>query len=63
LIERLTHHERRWTARLRDGSQQTVAKSHASAALELMAHDSSQDVRISAKCDSVIEAASYFSEI
>ena len=62
-IDRLMHHERRWTARLRDGSQQTVAKSHASAVLELMAHDSSKDVRGPAKSDIVIEAASYINKI
>lgn len=62
-IDRLMHHERRWTARLRDGSQQAVAKSHASAVLELMAHDSSKDVRGPAKSGIMLEADLRINEI
>ena len=54
-IDRLMHHERRWIARLRDGSQQAVAKSHVSEVLDLMAHDSSRDERNPAKSDFVVE--------
>lgn len=35
-IERLTHHSRRWIARLRDGSEHRVAKSHVPDILRLM---------------------------
>ncbi len=49
------HHERRWIARLRDGSQQAFAKSHVSAVLELMAHDSSKDGGHPSKSDAVVE--------
>ena len=40
-IERLVHRERRWIARLNDGSQQIVAKSCVSHVLGLMSADSS----------------------
>ena len=50
-IDRLIHHDRRWIAFLQDGSQQSVAKSHVAALLELMSHESSTVERQSAKCD------------
>ncbi len=39
-IERLLHQNRRWIAKLRDGSQQRVAKSHVADVLRLMGSDS-----------------------
>jgi len=39
-IERLIHQNRRWVAKLRDGSQQRVAKSHVPDVLRLMGTDS-----------------------
>jgi len=54
-IERLLHQDRRWIARLRDGSQQPVAKSHISDVLDLMAHESSKDKRIPAISDPLVE--------
>ncbi len=57
-IDRLMHHERRWVARLRDGSQQAVAKSHVSAVLDLMAHDSSKDERNPAKSETIRRSTS-----
>lgn len=62
-IERLMHHDRRWTARLKDGSQQAVAKSHVPAVLELMNPDSSKDERKPAKSDTVVEAPTQSDEI
>ncbi len=62
-IDRLMHHERRWIARLQDGSQQAVAKSHVSAVLDLMAHDSSKDERKPAKSDTVVEVSQQSNEI
>ncbi len=57
-IDRLMHHERRWIARLRDGSQQAVAKSHVSEVLGLMTHDSSKNEHKTAKSDTVLEFVS-----
>jgi LytTr DNA-binding domain len=54
-IDRLIHHERRWIARLLDGSEQAVAKSHVVAVLDLMAHDSSKGQGTSAKSHDVAE--------
>jgi hypothetical protein len=62
-IDRLMHHERRWTARLRDGSQQAVAKSHVPALLDLMAHDSSTDQRKLAKHVTAVEAHDELNEL
>ena len=62
-IDRLMHHERRWIARLRDGSQQAVAKSHVSALLDLMAHDSSNVERRPAKSDTLVEVLQHSNEI
>jgi len=56
-IDRLLHQDRRWIARLGDGSQQPVAKSHVSAVLDIMAHDSSMDKHTPAKSDTVVEAS------
>lgn len=56
-IDRLMHHDRRWIAILQDGSQQSVAKSHVAALLELMSHESSTVERHSAKCDTIIEVS------
>ena len=39
-IERLLHQDRRWIAKLRDGTQQRVAKSHVPDLLRLMGSDS-----------------------
>ena len=39
-IERLIHQDRRWIAKLRDGTQQRVAKSHVADVLSLMGTDS-----------------------
>ena len=39
-IERLLHQNRRWIAKLRDGTQQRVAKSHVADVLRLMGSDS-----------------------
>lgn len=47
-IERLLHRDRRWIARLQDGSHQPVAKSHVSDVLHLMVHESSKLERIPA---------------
>ena len=57
-IDRLMYHEHRWTARLRDGSNQAVAKSHVSAVLDLMAHGSSKNERKPAQSDTVVEVSS-----
>ena len=54
-IERLLHRDRRWIARLRDGSQQPVAKSHVSEVLDLMSSESSKVRRIPAKSGTVVE--------
>lgn len=62
-IDRLMHQERRWIARLRDGSQQAVAKSHVPAVLDLMTHDSSKGERKPAKSDSVVEVSQQPNEI
>ena len=48
-IERLLHRDRRWIARLRDGSHQPVAKSHVSDVLDLIAHEPSKDERVPTK--------------
>jgi len=39
-IERLIHQDRKWIAKLRDGTQQRVAKSHVADVLRLMGSDS-----------------------
>jgi DNA-binding LytR/AlgR family response regulator len=39
-IERLIHQDRKWVAKLRDGTQQRVAKSHVADVLRLMGSDS-----------------------
>jgi len=39
-IERLIHQDRKWIAKLRDGTQQRVAKSHVADVLRLMGTDS-----------------------
>ena len=44
-IERLLHRDRRWVARLRDGSHQPVAKSHVSEVVDLIAHDQCAKMR------------------
>ena len=54
-IDRLLHRDRRWVARLRDGSQQPVAKSHVSEVLDLMVHESSKDKRLPAISDTFVE--------
>jgi len=61
-IDRLMHHDRRWIARLRDGSQQSVAKSHVSAVLDLMAHDSPVRECKTAKPGSVVEMSRHSNE-
>lgn len=48
-IDRLLHQDRRWIARLCDGSQQPVAKSHVSEVLDLIAHESSKVEHMPAK--------------
>ncbi len=55
-IDRLLHRDRRWIARLRDGSQQPVAKSHVSEVLDLIAHESSKVKRMPAKSSTPMEA-------
>ena len=62
-IDRLTHHDRRWIARLQDGSQQSVAKSHVPAVLALMAHDSSKNERKPARRSTVVEESQQANEI
>jgi DNA-binding LytR/AlgR family response regulator len=42
-IDRLLHQERRWVARLNDGSEQPVAKSHVADVLSLFSTDSSNN--------------------
>jgi DNA-binding LytR/AlgR family response regulator len=54
-IDRLLHRDRRWIARLRDGSQQSVAKSHVAKVMDLLGHDSSKDKRITAKTNLLVE--------
>ena len=54
-IERLLHRDRRWVARLRDGSHQPVAKSHVSEVLDLIAHESSTAERIPAITGASVE--------
>lgn len=54
-IDRLLHRDRRWIARLRDGSQQPVAKSHVSEVLDLIAHESSKVKRMPAKSSTPME--------
>lgn len=54
-IDRLMHHERRWIARLQDGTHQTIAKSHVSAVLNLMADDLTKNELSSARSDDVVE--------
>jgi hypothetical protein len=54
-IDRLLHRDRRWIARLRDGSQQSVAKSHVAKVLNLLGHDSSKDKRIPAKTNPFVD--------
>lgn len=56
-IERLIHQNRRWTAKLRDGSLQRVAKSHVPEILRLLRRDTANGDAISAKVDSGIEGA------
>ncbi len=62
-IDRLLHRDRRWIARLRDGSQQPVAKSHVSEVLDLMAHESSNIRRIPAKSGTIVEMPRQANEI
>lgn len=62
-IDRLLHRDRRWIARLRDGSQQPVAKSHVSELLDLMSHESSNVRHISTKSDAVVEVPRQANEI
>ncbi len=62
-IDRLMHQDRRWIARLRDGSQQAVAKSHVSAVLGLITDGLSKDERKQAKSDTVVEAPQQSNEI
>lgn len=56
-IDRMTHEGRRWIARLRDGSQQPVAKSHIGRVLNLLQHDPATSGRHSPKISPVTEAA------
>ena len=62
-IDRLTHHDRRWIARLRDGSQQAVAKSHVPAVLALMTHDPSKNEHKPARRSTVVEKLQQANEI
>lgn len=54
-IDRLTHSGRRWVARLNDGSQQTVAKSHISDVAHLLANGSTTPQAHSSKIDQSAE--------
>lgn len=54
-IDRLVQRDRRWTARLRDGSCQAVAKSHVSAIHRLMDDHGSKDEGSSPAPDVVME--------
>ncbi len=62
-IERLLHQDRRWIARLRDGSHQPVAKSHVSDVLDLMARESSKVERTSTRSGIPMELPRQANEI
>ncbi len=62
-IERLLHRNRHWIARLRDGSQQPVAKSHVSEVLDLMARESSNVERTPTKSGTPAEVPRQANEI
>ena len=55
-IERLLHQNRRWIAKLRDGSQQRVAKSHVPEVLRLMGSDSTT---LEAASPTIVQADEY----
>lgn len=54
-IDRLIHEDRRWIARLCDGSQLPVAKSHVAEVLKLMTHDP-HEMRAPAEAETFVEA-------
>lgn len=56
-IDRMIHQDRRWIARLRDGSQQPVAKSHVTDVLDVMQSDLPKPERRSAKRHSIVREA------
>lgn len=62
-IDRLLHRERCWIARLRDGSQQRVAKSHVADVLRMMGRDSATDGGNSAKSVPVLEKSATSNEM
>lgn len=62
-IDRLVHHDRRWIARLRDGSQQAIAKSHLSSVLSMIAPESSKAKHERAKLSAVTEEWSAANEM
>jgi DNA-binding LytR/AlgR family response regulator len=62
-IDRLMHQDRRWIARLRDGSQQAVAKSHVPAVLDLISVGSSKHGHEEAKTDAFVEKPEGSNEI
>ncbi len=61
-IERLLHDGRRWTARLNDGSEVSVAKSHTQDVLRIMSGESSMDQAHSPTPAPVSEEAAKVSE-
>ena len=62
-IDRLLHRDRRWIARLRDGSHQSIAKSHVSKVLDLIARGSSKVDAIPAISGTLVEAPRQANEI
>ncbi len=62
-IERLLHQDRRWIARLRDGSHQPVAKSHVSEVLDLMSRESLNVEHALTRSDAPVEAPRQANEI
>lgn len=61
-IERLRHDGRRWKARLRDGSEVGVAKSHTQDVLRIMASESSTDEARSPTPDPIGDSAEAVNE-
>lgn len=62
-IERLLHQNRRWIAKLRDGTQQRVAKSHVPDVLRLMGADSTTPGAVSPTVDQADEYQQSTNEI
>ncbi|NJC04931.1 DNA-binding Lrp family transcriptional regulator [Sphingomonas kaistensis] len=61
-IDRLVHDQRRWIARLLDGSEVGVAKSHTHDVLAIMAGESSMSDALSAKARPIVEAPAEVNE-